>query len=250
MTQISVRPEDQLPSWIEKSAKGPGAGLETVRSTDIVIPRIILMQALSPPVVDGKYKAGDLVHSISGELIATAGQPVKIIVVKHIVEWIEWNPRSKGGGLKERTTDPHSPLVKRCLDQEKISAPGTPDDGKQAVIEYHSFILIAPEAGGSPLYVSCGKTNYKHGKNLISRMMMRGSGVPCYAGQYTISSGDETNKNNQKYKVFKFNNDGWASEDAYRHAKELHETFKSSPIKIDEEKDDVEVTGAAAEQDF
>lgn len=237
MSEQSIQPssaEQAMPAHIVRAQEGQlASGLDMVRSQDVEIPRLILMQSLSPQVAqEGRYKPGDLVHNIADKLIAEPGQKLRIVVAKHYLRWIEWIPRDKGGGIKAMTTDPNDPLVRRCEAGEKIDDPSSKAHGTNAVIEYHCFICIVPSLGlDQAVEISCGKTNWKHGKNLVSRMLMRGAGIPAFAGAYTVRTDNEKNKRNEVYKIFKFDNDGWSTPEEYKAAETLCNFLKAKTIK-------------------
>lgn len=242
---LAIASGEAMPAHIVRAAEGHlAAGLEMVRSKDVEIPRALLMQSLSPQVAqEGKYKPGDVVHNIADKLLAEPGQKLRIVVAKHYLRWIEWIPRDKGGGIKAMTTDPNDDLVKRCEAGEKINDPTSKAHDTPAVIEYHCFVCILPVLGmDQAVEISCGKTNWKHGKNLVSRMLMRGSGIPCFAGAYTVRTENEKNKRNEVYKVWKFDNDGWSNPDEYKAAEQLNKFLKDKTIKtkMDEKEGDGE----------
>ena len=236
---ITVRDNSPAPAYLEAGAKThAGAGLENVRMQDIEVPRVSLMQALSPEVADeGKFRAGDLVDSINGTLIAESGKEVKFIVLRHVLQWIKWRPRPQGGGIVEMSMDANSALAKAYKDQDPKLDAKTND----VIVEYHNFIVILPDYNPEQMMmIACGKTNWKHGKNLISRMKMRGSRFPAFAGVYTVKSDNETNKNNQTYKVFNFENAGWADEPLYRIAEKAYDAIRGVAVaaKVDDKESD------------
>jgi hypothetical protein len=77
-----------------------GEGLEHVTAADVLIPRISILQALSPQVQKGgpAYIAGagvgDMADVSTGELI---NPPLIFIPVRYSMQWLEWAPRSVGG---------------------------------------------------------------------------------------------------------------------------------------------------------
>lgn len=281
-----IRMDSDVPSWLANAVQADpsmaGAGLENIRRQDIQIPRVILMQALSPAVAqEGKFKAGDLVHSIDQTLIAEPGSDVKIVVIKHFLQWIAWKDRDVNkGGILESSFDENSELAKKYArgetSWEQVDEQGhpvmKPNPDKKAggqvpamvnLIEYHNFVVIMPEIyGASPIMISCGKTNWKHGKNLTSRMKTRGgvptlvNGVrtlvpaPSYAAVYTVKSDNETNSVGQIYKVFKFNNAGWAPENVMLAAKSLYESFKDKAVVADVDDGSDAVGNSAAPKDI
>ncbi len=78
-----------------------GAGMENVDTRDIIIPRLGILQALSPQLQSKKpeyikgAKAGDFVNTALGK----ASKECRIIPCYYDKTWIEWRDRSDGGGI-------------------------------------------------------------------------------------------------------------------------------------------------------
>jgi len=275
------KPLNEAPAYLTQLMQGneslAGAGLDKVRSKDIVLPRATLMQALSPKVAkEGKFKAGDIVHNIDDTLLAEPGARIKIVVIKHFLQWIAWKDREvNNGGILESSYDESGALAKKFERGEnswqQVDENGNPVTKQKkgegtvpamvTLVEYHNFVVFMPEIlGTSPILISCGKTNWKHGKNLCSRMKNRGgipivqNGVkrmvpaPAFAGLYTVRSENEDNSAGQTYKVFKFDNAGWADDEIVMAAASAYESFKDA--KISTEMDEEPAASAAAPTDL
>jgi hypothetical protein len=88
-----------------------GGGLENLTAQDLTIPRLKILQALSPEVNkhDGKYMenstAGDIVNTVTKEIYPEA-TGVVVIPVLYKRLFLEWQPRESGGGLMKQHSDP------------------------------------------------------------------------------------------------------------------------------------------------
>ena len=212
-TEVAVKANTDLdrPSFIPQSTEG----LENVRQEDLIIPRIVLEQALSPGVKGGTFAVGDLINSLSEELICPFGGSRLITPIKHWIEWIEWISREDGGGIKARSTDPTSELAKRCAANEKCMVQGRE---VPAVTEYHSF-LVALVDGETPspedvVCLSLGKTNHKVGRELLTKARQRQA--PLDAGVYSLSAEEASNKKGDDYFIFKLGNAGFVNEEMFK----------------------------------
>jgi hypothetical protein len=82
---------------------GRGRGNEAVGLADMVIPRIEVVQALSPclkkndPAFIAGAEVGDLFNSVTRELY---GESVEVIPVMFKKEYLVWKDRKKGGGFR------------------------------------------------------------------------------------------------------------------------------------------------------
>jgi hypothetical protein len=247
-TNLALKDTAVVPEHLKAlGAEFAGAGMEEVRTQDLVLPRMLLMQAMSPEVADtGKFKAGDLVDQLEGALIAESGKPVKMMVIKHFLQWIRWRDRKEGGGVIESQYDPNSDLAK-----EFASYDWRDKDKKKDIVEYHNFVIILPEVDPNKmLVVSCGKTNHKHGKNLITKIKMRGSHLPAFAGLYEVKSVNEKNKDGDTYKVYEFTNQGWASPEWVEFAKVAYQAVGKKKIAVNQDAADGAVESGHSETEI
>ncbi len=246
-TALATQAGSNLPAHLQNlNEKYAGAGMEMVRVTDVTMPRLSLQQAMSPDVVEGKYKSGQIVCNITGEVLVDLGEKVEFIVLKHYLQWIKWRPRDEGGGIIASTMDPKHDLVhEMALENEKREQD---KNFKPSIIEYHNFLLLLRLKDGTlkPYVLSCGKTNWKHGKALITKMKFRGPKLPCFAGLYTLSAETEENKNGQKYKVWGFENAGWAKPEDFALATQAYNDYAGKTIVVDQN----ETEGDAATGEF
>lgn len=89
-----------MPSFMEKYKN---AGTEKLDKSDLEIPRLKLLQALSPECQDfDTAKAGMFWHTLSDESV---GKSVKIVAVYTDISYILWRPRELGGGILARAAD-------------------------------------------------------------------------------------------------------------------------------------------------
>lgn len=87
------------------------SGLETLTAEDITIPRLKVLQAMSPEVMksDSKYvegaSAGDIINTVTSKLY-TDDKPLVVLPVAYKRLFLEWGPRESGGGLVAQHEDP------------------------------------------------------------------------------------------------------------------------------------------------
>jgi hypothetical protein len=89
-----------------------GSGLENLTAEDLTIPRLKILQALSPEVNkrDGKYvegaAAGDIINTVTKSLY-TEDDGCVVLPVAYKRMFLEWQPRESGGGLVKQHLDPN-----------------------------------------------------------------------------------------------------------------------------------------------
>ena len=225
-TELSVsRPVS--PSWITPVPKDIEVeGLENMRPSDLLVPRLILLQGLSPRVVEGSNVAGQIINSITEMVWVKKDEEVIFIPIYHFLEWIRWGDRETGEGIQERSLDPEGTLAQMAMRQIKHST--STGISVFTVTEYHNFVSLFPMIDAQfAVVISCAKTNVKKGRKLLGLARYRGR-YPLYAGQYTIKAVIETNRAGQKYYTYEFNNAGWTDREIYRDVQKLYTIIKEA----------------------
>jgi len=100
-TTVATTNTEPVPAYLA-DRQGAARGSEQAGVDDIVMPRILLIQQLSPQLdpSDEKYVegcvAGDIVNSLTG---MNYGTTLKFVPVYFRKEYIIWKDRTKGGGF-------------------------------------------------------------------------------------------------------------------------------------------------------
>src|SRR5690242_16188553 len=77
-------------------------GTEDIDSKDVNIPRLKLCQALSKEVKDRLAQEGDMINSVTKEIICPRGSKFLVIPICYSKEYILWRPQEDGGGILAR----------------------------------------------------------------------------------------------------------------------------------------------------
>ena len=176
-------------------------GFEDTSIKDLSIPFINVLQSISPEVEDQTVpgaKAGDLLNSVSKEILK---QPLVVIPIEKEEVWVEWVPRNKGGGLVGRHM-PDSDLVKDVIKKNGGSRiPPKDADGKRVafktpagndLIETHYvYCLIMDEAGESIesyCVLSFASAKIKTHKDWMTALYTQKGRPPIFANRAKIST--------------------------------------------------------------
>lgn len=90
----------QLPAFMKEDA---GRGTENISREDMEVPRLKLIQALSPELQEyNDLRAGQFFHTASEDIL---DGPVLIVPIFFDRRYILWNPRDSGGGILARADD-------------------------------------------------------------------------------------------------------------------------------------------------
>jgi len=192
--------EDKKYAFGTKDIVIPGSnakGFEDVEAGDIIVPRILALQTLSPLVQDipDKYISGMAISGSSGEILA---QPAKEFYVQFISFYksrILWVPKSEGGGM--RCIAPDSKIGQGEF-QGRVCASCPLEKWFQRkppeCILYFNFPLLyygkfkndqrlkldTTKVNPTLMWLSLGKTNFKEGKSILNTLKFSGDDIFSY----------------------------------------------------------------------
>ncbi len=145
-------------------------GFEYEEAGDMIIPRVKVIQTLSPERKEGKASEGWIINSLTGEQL---NGEVFIPVFKFNNN-IDWKPRSDGGGIlciardgKHGEASDGTQLI--CASCKRCEFDNT-KQGKDAIPKCTKYINFFGFMSGSrmPIILSFAKTSYNEGKKLYS----------------------------------------------------------------------------------
>jgi hypothetical protein len=234
---------DQRPDFLKK---GTGRGAENVGKEDLIIPRLELVQALSPArdknhaeFIPGADE-GMLYNSVTRELY---GEEVTVVPAMYVKEWLIWKDRKKGGGF--RGAYPSEAEARAVIaglhDQDPEDDPADFD----AIDTGQMYcLLILPTGKVQQIVVSMSKTKMKVARKWNSLIAL--SDDDSFAKAYKVSSVQEANKKGEKYYNLHVAPAGYVTEAIYMAAEKMYEAVKSGTVKADTKGLDREETPVAA----
>ena len=202
---------------------GSPRGFENEDAKDLLLPRIELLQGLSPAVQEGKGKAGDVVNQISKGALPTN---IFLPVAMHR-KYIKWIPRDQGGGVEYQTTNPNDA---RVIADTKWGQHGE----KPTCTAYMNFLVLL-EGSTLPIVLSFSMTNYQEGRKLYTMCKM--AGCDMWLKKYRLGTKAKTN-NMGTWHVFDVSEAGDTDPKDAKIAESLFETFSNKDLNF-------EVEGAA-----
>lgn len=211
---------DQVPEHLQGKTQGAGRGSENVGTEDLVIPRLEVLQALSPMCTRGEAEynpsaePGMLANSVSGQLY---GKEVFLVPVFYSKQWLVWKDRTQGGGFFGAYPSPEE--AKDRADQE-----GGEKAGVQVVdTPIHLCLLVNRDTGGiDEVTVPMPRTKAKISRQWNS--MVRMAGGDRFARVYRVTTAQEEN---QKGKFFNYvvAQSGFPAKSLYDKAEKLYESI-------------------------
>lgn len=224
----------EVPAYLQNN--GPARGSEEVGMSDMVLPRLELVQATSPiKEIEGNedVRDGHLFNSVTGEIY---GEHVYFIPVYYRLEFLIWQNADEGGGFhgafpsedaarvkyKELiAADPTLNGVSRKNDKPMLEIVDTP-------VQYG--MKITEDGKTEQIVISMPKTKAKVSRRWNSMIQMAGG--DRFGRVYKIGSITDENKQGKKFKNFVVQPAGFAPEAAYREGERIYEAFRSGAMQV------------------
>lgn len=206
---------------------GPARGSETVGMDDLVIPRLELVQALSPCIDEdsGDYiegaKQGMLYNNVTRELY---GNEVKLVRVSFKKEHIVWKNRKKGGGFVGAfDSEAEAESVRKAQEN--------PEDYQVNDTANHFCLMVNPNTGRlEEIVVSMAVTKLKVSRQWNS--LIRINGGDSFSRVYVLGSFKDQNGAGETYYNYTIRNSGWVSEEQFLRAESMYNQIQAGGVKI------------------
>lgn len=235
------------------------AKIGNIDSSDRIIPRIKLIQAISPELQDfDTAKAGQFWHTIGQQNLGPTIKAIPIVIQKSYVLWaprnddrgilaramdgVNWQPANAEFTVKPKgASTPITYNTKRTvsesrLDQFGTSIPGDPNSPPAASLTYNMmwFLLDYPEL--SPSIIINTRSSVKPMQQLLSRIDSKP--VPHFCQIYDIGSVQQKGAEGP-YFNFTYTGAGFADEATAAHCSAMYDQFgKGGWIANDEAEDE------------
>lgn len=240
----TVDNQSHLPDYLRNT--GPARGAENVKADDLVIPRLELVQSLSPCLdetnksayIEGA-KAGMLFNNVTRELF---DDEVEVIPVYFKKEFIIWKDRKKGGGFVESFT---------TMEAAEAARTGLKDaDDHRTNDTANMFCLMRnPNSGRlEEIVVSMAVTKLKVSRTWNS--LIRLAGGDSFSRAYTIGTFVDMNKQNEKFNNLTVKPAGFPTEPEYRRAEALYLQIASGQVKVNRDGEDDVSTATAGPTEY
>ena len=190
-------------TWSSTFEEDAGSGLENITSEDLTIPRLKILQALSPEVNkrDGKYiegaVAGDTLNTVTKELYHEDTGCV-VIPVSYRRIYLEWQPRESGGGLVNQHFD--SSILKETTQDNSYR--NVLPSGNYVQTSASHFALVIDESGSyQQVMIAMAGTQLKKSRtwnSVMSSIKVKSSKgniftPPSYSHKYKLTTVAESN---------------------------------------------------------
>lgn len=240
------------PAWLvaKMQAGGKPKGMEVVTRNDLIMPRLALCQDGTPEVKDGKYKPGDIIDSVTRELVCAADEVLEFIPVLVGKARLHFRSMKQGGGILCRSLDsitaqPSGDGVDQggqatrdcgaCVRKEFR------DDGDDTAPECTELINVlgfVPSRGYVPYVWSLKSTSLKLGRRFLTEMAQIGADL--FAVVVLLGSTDDR-RNDMRFKQWTYSKRAedaggpWVSEEEYARGLQLWKSMSGKKWEADTE---------------
>lgn len=243
-TDVAVQQQNE--SMLATQNQAP-MGFEEEEEGDMIIPRVKVIQTLSPERKDKLAVEGDIINSLTKEKL---NGKVFIPVFKFNSN-ILWKDRSAGGGIECQARDGKNAtasdgtqllckICKKCeFDNTKTGKAAIPTCTKY--INFFGFISGQP----IPIIVSFAKTNYNEGKKLYSlaKVTMQNMWNHGYVLNEKLVS-----KNGNEWYIINVAANGATTAEERALGMQLYTNFRNTDLKYDVDDASTEESGMSVEQ--
>lgn len=222
-------------------------GFEESDAKDIVIPRIKVIQALSPERIDGEAIEGDILNSLTKENV----KGLTFIPIKQYYTNIMWNPdrdaeirmtcRSLDGriGQDDNGTISCAACKKNQFDNSKVGK-----DAQPLCTSYLNFLGFF-EGNPMPVVLSFARTNYNEGKKLLSIA----KSMRCAAWNYGyVLDSKKVAKGKNQWFIMTTRMSGATSPETRAIAFEIYKAYEKAIVSVDYEDASAASAGTIDEQ--
>ncbi len=162
MAKEIVKQEDKKVSAMAVFAKKSEAA--NIDRKDLLIPKLLTMQGLSKLVAAEKATMGDIVNSVTGEVLGGKSKPVNVIPLKIFKTWVRY--KIQGGSPMYIGTEPFTPENANRPWEESV------DGGKIRNDQALNFYVMLEEdmkkPFALPFVLSFRRTSYRNGRKLVN----------------------------------------------------------------------------------
>lgn len=239
-----------IPDFMKDQA---GLGTEALGSGDVEVPRIKLMQKISPELeVNNDLRAGDFFHTLAD---LNLGSEVRITPIYVDQGFILWRPQETGGGILARADDGihWSPSgvdfnVKLKTGQEVVwrtastvaasglaawgsSNPADPNSPPAATRMYKLVVTLPDHPDLPPAVVTLQRSAIRVARKFIGKLKI--TRAPSFGLIFKMKSTSDTNNAGQPFLNYSFVADGMVQDkDTYDNNFSMYEYFKKQGVQV------------------
>lgn len=259
----ALAPTSAIPEFLRAASAAP-RGLESVDREDLMIPRLVLCQDKTPEVEADLAQIGDILNSISKEILLNKadvdqhpGHGLRVIPIILTKSRIKFDSIKNGGKVLCRAPDALKALkpegedqggqatadCTKCVHKEWDDTAKKPEDQKPECTLFYNVLCLLPDFDMMPVVWSGKSTNIKVMKRFLSTA--RSVKTDFFARIYNLFPVDDS-AGSVSYQNWNFQVDGWVTKEQYAEAEAFFKTVDTAKLDYEgreqpEEDADIEV---------
>jgi len=228
VSTVGVGVVEEMPDWMKDMGED-SRGNEGITKEDLVIPRLSIIQAISPELdeKDPAYiegaKNGMMFNTLTKKLYAE----VLIIPIVYEKKYLLWRDRKKGGGFGGQY-DTEKEANAAIMDTEE------PDEWEATDTPTHLCLVVSD---GKPFEIAIPMPKSKAKVSRQFNSTIRLLGGPRFSRVYKISVVDDKNNAGEKFKNFRVDSAGFPNQELFKLAEKLYEDLSTGAVsyKVDDD---------------
>lgn len=219
------------PAWLQDKMKGqPAKGLEAADRDDFIYPRLVLAQALTPDVAEGKCRPGDVLDNITRDVLFPQGTAIEFVPVVLSKSRFYMKGLDEGGGILCRSLDSleaqpggcgkdqGGQLTRECNEcvfkewDDSTADSKDRTNGAPKCTLFYNILGFLPTLGNRVTVWSGKATNVKVIRRFLSTCKQ--TGADFWAHKFDLNVVDEQSTQ-FRYKNWSFSQKGWVTEAEY-----------------------------------
>jgi hypothetical protein len=237
------------PDFMKKYA---GQGTEAISAHDVEVPRVKLLQALSPEVQNGEHRPNTFYHTLAEENL---GAEVEVVPVYVDQSFILWRPRKSGGGMLARAADgihwdpPNATFevqldsgkrvtwrTAKTVQQSGLAAwgsedPETSSSPPAATRMVNVVVMMTKRLDLGPAVVTFQRSAIKVARKFVGKLKI--STAPSYGQKFVMSGVRDRNTANQEFFNFSMKMAGFVEDEAlFDNLRLIYERFRKMGLSI------------------
>lgn len=241
--------QSSMPDYL-RAQQGSARGQENVGAEDLVIPRLEVVQDLSPArkKSDSNYiegaEEGLLYNNVTRELY---GKDVLVVPVGFVKEWLIWKDRDNGGGF--RGAFPDKATAEDAL-AGLVDGDGRSESDMCEIVDTNQqfCLLVKPDGTVEEIVVSMAKSKAKISRKWNS--LIRLANGDSFSRVYRLSAVEDKNNKNQSFYNLNVAQAGFPSEPVYRRAEKMYEAIVKGHLVADRGADTSEPVNGGGSNEY
>lgn len=201
-----------------------------VDKSDILIPKILLMQPSSDMVNEEKASLGDFRNSVTGAKVGSIAEPFSFIPFMYKKTWDIVNADDNNTWVRSEPFNPEDEnlpweFVENAVNMKRIKR-----------LDFYGFEPKSLEQGNIlPMVLSFKSTGYREGMKILTQFQINVSTKRLpWSHVYSIAGSKLKNEKNQTYCVPKVDIAGETNEENLKLCYEWYKNMKTLSVRVDE----------------